>query len=112
MIEFPSLGLTAPEGSIIGILQEGGSSDLSSVGIGGADKIILHDELSKLDATQKASLVSRLVQQRRAGSTFVLLTHEEPLLESCADEVWWLRDGKLVGRGDPTEVITQYRRHV
>ena len=112
MIELTPLGLVAPEGSIIGILQDGGSSDLSPTGIGANDEIILHDALSKLDAVQKASLVSRLVQQRRAGATFVLLTHDEPLLESCADEIWWLRDGKPVGRGDPTEVLTQYRRHV
>ena len=112
MIEYPSLGLTAPEGSIIGILQEGGSSDLSSAGIGANDEILLHHDLSKLDAIQKASLVSRLVQERRAGSTFVLLTHDESLLTSCADEIWWLRDGKLAGRGDPIEVLTQYRRYV
>jgi lipopolysaccharide transport system ATP-binding protein len=52
------------------------------------------------------------VQLRRAGATFVLLTHDEPLLENCADEIWWLRDGTLIGRGDPVEVLAQYRRYV
>ncbi len=112
MIEFPSLSLTAPEGSIIGILQEGGSVEFTPAGIGANDEIIPAEALSKLDAIQKKQLVSRLVQQRRGGATFVLLTHDEPLLESCADEIWWLRDGKLVGRGDPIEVLAHYRRHV
>lgn len=112
MIEFPSLSLTAPDGSIIGILQEGGSAELIAAGAGTNDEVLPAEALSKLDAIQKAQLISRLVQQRRAGATFVLLTHDEPLLESCADEIWWLRDGKLVGRGDPVEVLAHYRRHV
>src|SRR6185312_7334289 len=112
MIDFPAFGLTAPDGSIIGVIQEGGASDLTGSARGATDEIIPHEALSKLDAAQKALTVSRLVQQRRAGATFVLLTHDEPLLESCADEIWWLRNGQLIGRGDPVEVLTLYRRHV
>ena len=68
--------------------------------------------LSGMDAVSKARTVSRMLQLRRAGATFVLLTHDEPLLESCADEIWWFRDGKLIGRGDPVEVLSEYRRRV
>ena len=46
------------------------------------------------------------------GGTFVLITHDEPLLENCADEIWWLRDGSLVARGEPLEVLERYRAHV
>ncbi|HVW10036.1 MAG TPA: Wzt carbohydrate-binding domain-containing protein [Bryobacteraceae bacterium] len=109
MIDFPALGLTAPDGSIIGVIQEGGASDLPGSAGG---EILSHDALSRLDAVQKALTVSRLVQKRRAGATVVLCTHDEPLLESCADEVWWLRDGKLIARGHPAEILPAYRRHV
>lgn len=109
MIDFPSFGLTAPDGSIIGVIEEGGASGLVT-GAGG--EILNHDALSGLDAIQKAQTVSRLVQGRRAGATFVLLTHDEPLLESCADEIWWLRGGKLIARGHPAEILPTYRRHV
>ena len=126
MIEFPSHGLTAPDGSIIGVIEEGFDGSLAShVGIApmasigpdmpmpaGSAGTVPGFLLAALDAVTKARTVSRLVQLRRAGGTFVLLTHDEPLLENCADEIWWLRDGKLIGRGDPVEVLAQYRRHV
>lgn len=106
MIEFPELGLTAPDGSIIGVIEEG-----SRVNWAAGDYLLDHS-LSKLDAIEKAQAVSRLVALRRGGATFVLISHDEALLEGCADEIWWLRDGKLVARGDPLEVLTEYRRYV
>lgn len=114
MIEFTALGLTAPDSSIIGVIQEGGDFAIAASGVAGMgpDDAILEQAFSKLDATSKALAVSRLVQQRRAGATFVLLTHDEPLLESCADEIWWMRQGKLVARGGPAEVLELYRAHV
>jgi len=111
MIDFPAFGLIAPDGSIIGVIEEGGVSDLADAAQAANGEIIPHQELSKLDAVQKALTVSRLVQKRRAGATFVLLTHDEPLLESCADEIWWLRGEKLIARGHPAEILPAYRRH-
>jgi len=121
MIEFTALGLTAPDGSIIGVIEEGTRADMTSdtLPVGpeegvtwGLGNYLLNHALCELDAVSKARAVSQMVQLRRGGATFVLLTHDEQLLESCADEIWWLRDGKLVARGDPFEVLTQYRRHV
>lgn len=128
MIEFPAYGLTAPDASIIGVIEEGGSENGGAGGqavpgevccVGpempmperGAG-IIPGWRLAGLDAVTKARTVSRLVQLRREGATFVLLTHDETLLENCVDEIWWVRDGKLIARGDPAEVLAHYRRHV
>ena len=122
MIDFPAFGLKAPDGSIIGVIEEGTALEFSAPGVtrlaaGAAipdqpGNFILDQTLSKSDAVEKARAVSRLLQLRRAGATFVLLSHDEPLLESCADEIWWLREGQLVGHGDSVEVLTQYRRYV
>jgi len=121
MIEFPALGLTAPDGSIIGVIEEGARAELPADGLRlGPDDVItfglgnylLDHALSRLDAVARSRVVSQLVHLRRAGATFVLYTHDESLLESCSDEIWWLRDGKLAGRGDPQEVLIRYRRHV
>ena len=49
---------------------------------------------------------------RRAGATTLLVSHEEELIRRLADEVWWLHQGKLAGRGDPEEVLAAYRKHV
>src|SRR4029077_16904881 len=49
---------------------------------------------------------------RRAGATTLLVSHEEELIRRLADEVWWLHQGKLAGRGDPDEILAAYRKHV
>ena len=41
-----------------------------------------------------------------------MFSHEEELLRRFADEIWWLHDGRLAGRGDPEEMLAAYRRHV
>jgi lipopolysaccharide transport system ATP-binding protein len=121
MIEFTALKLTAPDGSIIGIIEEGTASLAArdAVTLAPGDPIpnapgnyILDHALSRSGAVAKSRAVSRLVQLRRAGATIALVSHDEALLESCADEIWWIRDGHLIARGDPSDVLSQYRRHV
>jgi lipopolysaccharide transport system ATP-binding protein len=120
MIEFESPSLTAPPGSIIGVILESGEAPRGGgAPIGPDDPLpdrpgdfILRFPLSKSNAVNRARAISRLLELRRAGGTFVLITHDEPLLESCADEIWWLHDGSLVTRGEPREVLERYRTHV
>jgi lipopolysaccharide transport system ATP-binding protein len=123
MIVFPGLGLTAPAGSIIGIIEEGPGSisifDLEATSLVPGDALpsapgdyILHHTLSRSDSFTKWRAVARLLQLRRAGATFALISHDEILLESCADEIWWLRGGSLIARGDPGDVLARYRSHI
>jgi lipopolysaccharide transport system ATP-binding protein len=121
MIEFNALGATAPDGSIIGIIEEGPAAvtGVTASWLREGDAIpdtpgnyVLEHALSRADAVTKAQAASRLLELRRAGATIALISHDERLLESCADEIWWIRDGSLVARGDPSEVLAQYRRHV
>ena len=121
MIEFKTPELTAPDGSIVGIIEES-QPHLSAVGVPRlgpddplpqtAGNFILDYPLSKSNAVARARAISHLVDLRRAGATLVLVSHDEPLLEKCADEIWWLRDGVPVARGDPADVLPLYRRHV
>src|ERR1700733_4578195 len=121
MIEFTVPHLTAPDSSVIGVIEEGPAS-LHSTGIvrlGPGDAIpeipgnfILDHALSRADAVTKAKAVARILELRRAGATLALISHEESLLESCADEIWWVRGGELVARGDPAEVLAEYRSYV
>ena len=126
MIEFTAPHLTAPDSSIIGVIEEGPGSFCTSmngatqvVRLGAADAIpdvpgnyILDHALSQSNAVTKSLAVAQLLQLRRAGATIALVSHDEPLLEICADEIWWIREGDLVARGDPSEVLLQYHRHV
>ena len=125
MIEFPGFSLKAPDSSIIGIIEEGPepsaarepSSDVQR--ISPFDPIpatpgdyILDHALSRSDVFTKAKAVAAMVALRRAGATIALISHDEALLESCADEIWWLRGGELIARGDPADVLGRYRRHL
>ena len=121
MIEFHDLKVTAPDGSIIGIIDEGGESlTLPTAALVRAGDpmpdapgdFVLDYALSRSSSVAKSQAVSQLVALRRAGATIALISHDEALLESCADEIWWISDGALAARGDPAEVLAQYRRHV
>jgi lipopolysaccharide transport system ATP-binding protein len=126
MIEFTAPGpdapsLTAPDGSIVGLIEEGLGSltAQNAIHLGPGDPIpetfgnyVLDHTLSRCDAVTKSQAVARMVRLRRAGSTIVLISHDEALLESCADEIWWTCNGRLIARGDPSDVLFQYRRHV
>jgi hypothetical protein len=121
MIEFPVLKLAAPDGSIIGIIEEGTESlvTMGAVKVSPGDPVpeipgnyVLDHALSRSDSVAKSLTVARLVQLRRSGATIALVSQDEALLESCVDEIWWIRDSVLIARGDPLEVLAQYRRHV
>lgn len=126
MIEFTAPHLTAPDSSIIGVIEEGAGSLCTSVNeatqaarLGTRDAIpdvpgnyILDHTLSRSNAVAKSLAVAQLLQLRREGATIALISHDELLLEICADEIWWIRENDLVARGDPSEVLTEYRRYV
>ncbi len=121
MIEFTAPRLTAPDGSVIGVIETGPAT-LAAHGVarlGPGDPLpdtpgnyIFDHALSRCGAVAKAQAVSRILAWRRAGATVVLISHDEALLESCADEIWWVRNGESIARGDPSEVLAQYRCYV
>lgn len=81
--------------------------DLSPV-----DLLLLDNSLAACDAVKRARAAMSLLLLRRQGTTILLVSHEEPLLRSLADEIWWLDGGRLAAKGDPGEVLAQYRRFV
>jgi len=74
--------------------------------------LLLDHALAQRDALERARATVAIERLRRAGSTGVLVSNEEELLAQLCDEVWWLDQGRLAGRGDPREVLARYRRHV
>ncbi len=47
-----------------------------------------------------------------AACSTLLVSHEEDLLRRLADEIWWLHEGRLAGRGDPEEMLRAYRKDI
>src|SRR5262245_31831155 len=77
-----------------------------------ADLIALDNTLALQDALARERAAAGLERCRSQGSTILLVSHEEPLLRRLCDEIWWLHEGKLMGRGDPVEMLNTYREHV
>ena len=121
MISISELNLIAPPGSIAGAIEEGAPRLAHLCGgtvILPGDPLptvpgdyLLNHWFATASRVDRAGGISQLEALRRAGSSIVILSHDESLLEQCTDEIWWLRDGKVVGRGHPAEVLPAYRRH-
>jgi lipopolysaccharide transport system ATP-binding protein len=129
----------APDGVVIGIIGENssGTSQLlrlaggletpaqGSVEASGAARYIGPDDsfttspvlaidhaFARQDLLFRERVAISLDRLRRGGATILFASHEEPLLLRLADEIWWLRGGKLAGRGDPQEILGAYRKHI
>ena len=83
-----------------------------SVNLAPADVLALDQTLATQDALVRTRTVTGLDRLRRAGTTVLLASHEERLLETLCDEVWWLDNGEVAAKGDPQQTLAQYRRFV
>jgi lipopolysaccharide transport system ATP-binding protein len=131
----------APDGAVIGIIGENGSGasrllrvaarldrpELGSIDspagarllgpddsldLSPAPLLLLDHTFARKDAAMRERSAIALDRLRRSGTTTLLVSHEEDLLRRLADEIWWLHDGRLAGRGDPEEMLAAYRKHI
>jgi ABC-type sulfate/molybdate transport systems ATPase subunit len=138
LIDFDAV---APDGAVIGIVGENGSGKTrllrlaagidspvsGSVESTGAARLLgpwdalnlaptpvllIDQTLAQHDWLIRERSAVALDRMRRNGSTILLVSHEEDLLRALADEIWWLRDGRLAGRGDPVEMLAAYRQRI
>jgi ABC-type Mn2+/Zn2+ transport system ATPase subunit len=132
---------SAPDGCVIGIVGERGSgkgvllklaAGLQSCEVGEvvapgtrryigpqdrlvlspADVIAIEHAFAVHDAIIRARGTVALERLRRGGSTILLVSHEQPLLLSLCDEIWWVQEGRLAAGGNPREVLEAYNRSV
>ena len=118
------LRVQAPAGVIIGIAGETGSGieELLSLSSSTArpvqgevvakEVIVLDRAIVLQDAVAQAREFIRLDELRRSGSTILLPSNDDRLLEQLCDEVWWIDRGRLAAKGDPKETLAKYRKHV
>jgi lipopolysaccharide transport system ATP-binding protein len=105
-VEKPSSGSVEASGPAR-LLRPGDALDLAPAAV-----LCIDQALALEDALARERAAIQLDSARRAGATTLLASHDEELLRRLCDEIWWLRDGKLAGRGDVTEMLTAYRKHV
>lgn len=138
---FDNLDVAAPDGAVVGIIGDTGAGksrllrlaaglDQPAAGavkttgeakfLGPDDPLTLapaavlaidrtfdrHDWLAR---ERGAIAIDRI---RRAGATILLVSQEEDLIRRLADEVWWIHEGRIAGRGAPGEILAAYRKSV
>ena len=74
------------------------------------DILIVDEALSTGDAHFKAKSLNRMKELRTADRALILVSHALATIEDLCNEVIWLDKGKLMARGNPTEVIAAYRK--
>ena len=80
-----------------------------SVAINVNPDILLVDEVLAVgDANFQDKCMEKFAEFRRAGKTVVLVSHAMGSMRSLCDEVAWLQHGKLIGLGDPSDVVDSY----
>jgi ABC-type methionine transport system ATPase subunit len=131
----------APDGVVVGIIGENGSgtehllrlaAGLEKPASGSVDAsaparflgpddalslapaavLSIDQTFARHDALVRERAAMALDRMRRGGATILLASHEEELLRRLADEIWWLHEGKLAGRGDPEDILGAYRKHI
>jgi energy-coupling factor transporter ATP-binding protein EcfA2 len=135
------LSASAPSGAIIGVIgvKNSGVSELLKLACGlilpqqgevkagparrlvslgeplnlaPSDLLALDQALATQDALVRTRTLLGLDRLRRGGATVLLASHEDGLLETLCDEVWWLEAGEIAAKGDPLETMMRYRRFV
>ncbi|HEY1341861.1 MAG TPA: Wzt carbohydrate-binding domain-containing protein [Bryobacteraceae bacterium] len=77
-----------------------------------APLLLIDHTFARHDAVAREGAAVTLDRLRRSGATTLLASHEEELLRRLADEIWWIHEGRLAGRGDPGVMLSAYRKHV
>jgi lipopolysaccharide transport system ATP-binding protein len=106
-LEQPSAGSLVCAASQRRYLGTGDALDLSAVQLLSLDQV-----LSKLDALELAQALVVIDRLRSDGATVLTASHDAHLLRQICDEVWWLDEGRLAGRGDPGEVLEAYQNRI
>jgi lipopolysaccharide transport system ATP-binding protein len=73
--------------------------------------VVLDHALALRGRVERGRAIAELERFRRAGGTALVISYDEELLASLADEIWWMEGGRLRERGAPDEVLRAYRVH-
>jgi ABC-type methionine transport system ATPase subunit len=74
--------------------------------------LLIDQTFARCDLLARERAAITFDRMRRAGVTVLVVSHEEELLSRLADEIWWLHQGRLAGRGDPKEMLRAYHKHI
>ena len=73
--------------------------------IANANVLIADEPTSSLDLTTQASILEELLQLRDSGMAIILITHDLGVVAQTADDMYVIKDGKIVESGSVQEVF-------
>ena len=73
------------------------------------DILIIDEALSTGDARFKEKSLNRIKELRTEDRALILVSHALATIEDVCNEVIWLDKGRLMARGEPQQIINQYR---
>ena len=80
-----------------------------SVAISVEPEILLVDEVLAVgDTSFQNKCISKLKELKGLGTTIIIVTHDNSMVEKLCDRAAWLDNGELVEIGPPREIIIQY----
>ncbi len=111
MISFAFNGnsVELPEGAILGII--GDTSHVApflQAAREHTDVTVLEYKLDREDDLDRLRSVAECERARRNGRTVLLASRSGEILNTLADELWWIRHGMVLLRGDVQDVRKQY----
>ncbi len=78
---------------------------LASVLVLDPEVVLLDEPTAALDPASQTQIVELLASWKNTGRTVVIATHDLDALEDLADHCYLLKDGQVVGEGDPLSVL-------
>ncbi|MFH0953117.1 MAG: ABC transporter ATP-binding protein [Verrucomicrobiota bacterium] len=72
------------------------------------DILLIDEVLAVGDAAFQMKCLDRIREFQKQGKTLLFVSHALETVEEFCDEVLLIHDGKLIMKGDPSEVIFQY----
>ena len=76
-----------------------------------AGTVAIDHTLARFGGVVRARAQEGLERLRRDGASILLASQEPSLLTALCDEVWWIDQGRIAGKGDPRQVLEEYERH-
>jgi len=74
------------------------------------DILIVDEALAVGDIHFQAKCFDRFHQFREQGTTVIFVTHDLNMVTRYCDQAYLLSKGKIVGQGQPREVVAEYRK--
>lgn len=74
-----------------------------------AELLLLDEPTSGLDPVSRDELLDVFLDLQKEGTTIFFSTHITSDLEKCADDILYLRKGRLAERGSRRELLERYR---